>query len=454
MIDQINIIMVFLLPIFFIKKCMHTMMNNVNTFKSTMAYSGRAGFDAINKLQRRSGTWSLYTHSTAVEQGTQSAVTDASPANDFEGPLVVSEIIDLSQDISDDEKEEAHVSKALVNIIDLLHDDSDDNDEEVHVIKAPVISAPVKNGTVDLSQDNSDDKYEEQGTQSTVADRSPANDIGGSLVVNETIDLSKDNSNGSGAMNQVRVDTIVTKEEEEKDMPPLTDLTHVVTSGKFESCKGIKICADEKSIWLCLISDECDHKMDQTQTICLRKSQVQELDSYNFIASINTANVEDEDNVWVKYEEQCWECPKCWHYITNDAGLCTNIVEGVQCWGTKWCDHEKEEAHVQSPATPPVDVEPLDDTIITEKDNKSQSFNNDDNIMRVPNPHPDGSSDAVNEEDPTHEDDISWDEVEEPVWSSSDGSSYAVNEEELTTPAETTSTTTIAAVTPPCLWKQ
>ena len=142
---------------------------------------------------------------------------------------------------------------------------------------------------------------------------------------------------GSGAMNQVRVDTIVTKEEEEKDMPPLTDLTHVVTSGKFESCKGIKICADEKSIWLCLISDECDHKMDQTQTICFRKSQVQELDSYNFIASINTANVEDEDNVWVKYEEQCWECPKCWHYITNDAGLCINIVEGVQCWGTKRC---------------------------------------------------------------------------------------------------------------------
>ena len=141
----------------------------------------------------------------------------------------------------------------------------------------------------------------------------------------------------SRAMNQVRVDTIVTKEEEEKDMPPLTDLTHVVTSGKFESCKGIKICADEKSIWLCLISDECDHKMDQTQTICFRKSQVQELDSYNFIASINTANVEDEDNEWVKYEEQCWECPKCWHYITNDAGLCINIVEGVQCWGTKRC---------------------------------------------------------------------------------------------------------------------
>ncbi len=156
---------------------------------------------------------------------------------------------------------------------------------------------------------------------------------------------------------------------------------------------------------------------------------------------------------------------------------------------------------VQFPTTSPVDLEPLDDTVVTEQEeddddnislllgvdfapsdlnDKSLTYSDSENEYDLEDDHKSevdeirGAKKHMREEDmefgpeeiesagdksevvvvrvtkrlkTTHEDNNSGDEVEEAVWSSSDSSSYYVNEEELATPEETTTTTTTMTMT-------
>ena len=64
------------------------------------------------------------------------------------------------------------------------------------------------------------------------------------------------------------------------------DVTHPVTLGEFESIEGFKISEDDSRMTLRLIKNRNGHKMKPAQTRTLLKTGVDELDSYDMIASI------------------------------------------------------------------------------------------------------------------------------------------------------------------------
>lgn len=131
-------------------------------------------------------------------------------------------------------------------------------------------------------------------------------------------------------MSKTRVD------DEDKGVD-FKDVTHRVTSGEFESFEGSKISKGNSHMTLRLIKDRSGHKMKPYQERRFLLTEVEELDSDDMIASIDTKNAEEEDEALIEYEKKLWECPKCQHFNTNDAGFCPNMVGGKLCGGSKKC---------------------------------------------------------------------------------------------------------------------
>jgi hypothetical protein len=139
---------------------------------------------------------------------------------------------------------------------------------------------------------------------------------------------------------QVNVATVLmartTVEDEEIDFE---DVTHRVTSGEFESYEGFMTSGEDDSpVILRLIKNQSGHKMKSALTRAFKKTEVRELDSYDMLSFIDAKTAGEEDEALIKYEQQRWECPKCQHSNSNDAGYCSKMVEGKRCGGTKQCE--------------------------------------------------------------------------------------------------------------------
>ncbi|KAL3810825.1 hypothetical protein ACHAXA_007515, partial [Cyclostephanos tholiformis] len=129
----------------------------------------------------------------------------------------------------------------------------------------------------------------------------------------------------------------MTWDDDNLKMVNFNKLTHRVTMGKFQFYEGEKLSEDDSHMTLSLIKNRSGKKMISARTVVFEKTQVEELDSYDMIASIDTKFAEEEDDALVEYEQQHWECPKCQHSNRNDAGYCPNMVGSKQCGGTKRC---------------------------------------------------------------------------------------------------------------------
>ena len=127
--------------------------------------------------------------------------------------------------------------------------------------------------------------------------------------------------------------------EDEEDTVDFKNVTHCVTSGEFESYEGFMTSGEDDSpVILRLIKKQSGHKMRSAMTRAFEKTEVEELDSYDMLAFIDAKTDGEEDEALIKYEQQCWECPKCQHSNSNDAGYCPKMVEGKRCGGTKQCE--------------------------------------------------------------------------------------------------------------------
>ncbi len=127
--------------------------------------------------------------------------------------------------------------------------------------------------------------------------------------------------------------------EDEEDTVDFKNVTHRVTSGEFESYEGFMTSGEDDSpVILRLIKNQSGHKMRSAMTRAFEKTEVEELDSYDMLAFIDAKTDGEEDEALIKYEQQCWECPKCQHSNSNDAGYCPKMVEGKRCGGTKQCE--------------------------------------------------------------------------------------------------------------------
>lgn len=127
-------------------------------------------------------------------------------------------------------------------------------------------------------------------------------------------------------------------DDEDED---LWGVTHRVTSGEFESFEGSEVKGNShmtlRHITLRLIKDRSGHKMNSSQVRRFLITEVEELDSDDMIASIDTKSAAEEDKALIDYEKKLWECPKCQHSNNNTAGFCPNMVGGKLCGGTKKC---------------------------------------------------------------------------------------------------------------------
>ena len=137
------------------------------------------------------------------------------------------------------------------------------------------------------------------------------------------------------------------KEEEQKkkrakrEEVDFEELTHVVTSGAYESFTGVKISESGDEIQLCLRKNARGKSMIEPRTILVKKSETREVDSDDMISGIDDlgGGLEDEeDKKLVAFEKGKWECSKCSKKNSNEAGYCDNMIEGKQCGGTKKCD--------------------------------------------------------------------------------------------------------------------
>jgi hypothetical protein len=126
--------------------------------------------------------------------------------------------------------------------------------------------------------------------------------------------------------------------DDEGEKVDFKDVTHRVTSGEFESYEGFMTSKDKTRVTLRLMKNRNGHKMKSALTSTSEKTEVRELDSYDMLAFINTKTAGEEDEALIQYEQQRWECPKCQHSNSNDAGYCSKMVEGKRCGGTKQCE--------------------------------------------------------------------------------------------------------------------
>ncbi len=94
-----------------------------------------------------------------------------------------------------------------------------------------------------------------------------------------------------------------------------------------------QICMDDVEITLALIRNARGEVM-KTMTTRFRRSDMEELDSYDMIASINTVSHEEEEGSLNEYENGHWQCCKCNHSNQNNSGYCTNMMQGECCGGT------------------------------------------------------------------------------------------------------------------------
>jgi hypothetical protein len=82
---------------------------------------------------------------------------------------------------------------------------------------------------------------------------------------------------------------------------------------------------DSVEITLALIRNARGEVM-KTQMTRLWRSDIEELDSYDMIASINTVSHEEEEGSLIEYENGHWQCCKCNHSNQNNSGYCTNMM--------------------------------------------------------------------------------------------------------------------------------
>lgn len=104
--------------------------------------------------------------------------------------------------------------------------------------------------------------------------------------------------------------------------------THRVTKGEFEFCEGVMIKEDGKLITLLLLKNRSGGEISESKEIRFLKSDVEELDSYDMLATIDTVGHEDEDDALIEHEKGYWDCGTCNLRNRNDAGYCT-------CGGTQ-----------------------------------------------------------------------------------------------------------------------
>ena len=112
--------------------------------------------------------------------------------------------------------------------------------------------------------------------------------------------------------------------------------THRIVNGKFEGFQGTPI--SEGSGKFLLLKNKRGTPIRRALEVELSDNEIQELDHFDAIELTEERGGGDEDQGLIEYEKGTWKCSKCGALNPNDAGFCSNQLNGVRCGGTAACE--------------------------------------------------------------------------------------------------------------------
>lgn len=112
------------------------------------------------------------------------------------------------------------------------------------------------------------------------------------------------------------------------------ELTHKVTCGKYEGCKGKHLSKDAKgNVVLLVLINARGNPMRVPTEIALTENELQDVNSDDMLSFICADGQEEEDRSLTSYEKTEWKCIKCGGTNTNEGSFCINVLGGEKVCG-------------------------------------------------------------------------------------------------------------------------